>query len=193
VETGQIWGEEIKRDIRDIVSPAVVAKQSAERGFPIDASHARTKGVAFRNVGRLNEPKAYVIHEDKEMSPSIRWHEGIHWLVEKIAQENEPRSTHRGAMSHRIYAHLNSAIGPHAKDVIDRYLQATQYPNPHAEYVTHLHDLLSSGMKRRFVRAVLGINNHEEWKKIMTDAKQSWKNVTEKAKNLQYEDLFRDV
>jgi uncharacterized lipoprotein YehR (DUF1307 family) len=59
--------------------------------------------------------------------------------------------------------------------------------------VTHLHDLLSSGMKRRFVRAVLGINNHEEWKKIMTDAKQSWKNVTEKAKNLQYEDLFRDV
>jgi hypothetical protein len=158
-------------------------------GTNINPKDLGSYGMVYQN--QEGRPLGYSVGEAHSTEhPSTTAHEGIHWLIDKVARDM-PRPEGKSHISDdqiidNIYNHLNDAIEPVARNFITLSHGVTRSSGDqkkHREFVTDVHTYLHSPVRRMYIRAHMGIPD-SEWRKIDQSLKRSWDNIVQRGREL---------
>jgi hypothetical protein len=198
---------ETLRDEKDLVQELANARSNAAisqkafkdyYGIDLDKDNISQSGAVFSpEVGQSFEPTGYAMNEHfgNEM-PSVTKHEGIHWLIGKIARDiPKPKGhehIHEHEIANKIYDKLNDVIEPTTLQYLQEWHEKTRNTGDqylHRERVTDLHTLLHSYSHRVSAKTLLQIPD-EGYREIDNSMKRSWDNVTKRASEMTVDDIF---
>lgn len=164
------------------------AANKKRQDVDVKPEEVQVAGFVGQSLSGPARPMGFVSNEAGSGKNTTRAHEGIHWLIYKIANEHDSDDNYASDIEHRIYSHLNSVIPEDLHEHLGAFLSKQGYtPEQMAkEKAPWLYNILTVPSTRNVFLMNVPKEQHQE---MITKAKQTWDKIVDVARNLTPKDV----